>query len=365
MGTLPPAARADAADLLRAHLRLYPSAEAASAAPHCLARLAEDAHDSSAARTYYSEIAGQYPNQYYAMLARERMEKMGAAPPSTQVNEFLRSVAFTERARVKDFKPGSAAAARIERADLLKRAGFEDWAEQELRFAARTDDQPYVMALQLAALIAAKPDQSLHVIKSYAGGYLYLPLESAPRQFWTFAFPMAFRADLETLSKQNGLDPFLVAGLVRQESEFNPQAVSKTGARGLAQIEPATGKELSRRLKLTTYSSAGLFQPRLNLELGTYYLKSLIGLTGGREDAALAAYDAGLTHVRAWLTWGDFREPAEFIETVPFTETRSYVQGVLRNAGHVPPPVRRGSSCALCRALTCGCSGRQLNRERE
>jgi soluble lytic murein transglycosylase len=328
--------RSDAADFLRQHLRLFPSAESASAALYFLGRLAEDARDSSAARTYYSEIAGQYPNQYYAMLARDRLAKTGPIVSSVQVNEFLRSVAFTERARVKDFTPAPATAARIERAKLLQQAGLTDWAEQELRFAAQAatgaTDQPYVIALQLASLLSAKPDQSLRAIKSYAGGYLFLPLDSAPRQFWTFAFPLPFRSEVETFSKQNGLDPFLMAALIRQESEFNPQAVSRTGARGLAQIQPATGQDLSRRLKLTTYSAAGLFQPRMNLELGTYYLKSLLGSVGGREDAALAAYDAGLTHVRAWLTWGDFREPAEFIETVPFTETHGYVQGVLRNA---------------------------------
>jgi soluble lytic murein transglycosylase len=328
--------RSDAADFLRQHLRLFPSAESASAALYFLGRLAEDAHDASAARTYYSEIAGQYPNQYYAMLARDRLAQTSSLASSPQVNEFLRSIAFTERARVKDFTPASATAARIERAKLLQQAGLADWAEQELRFAAKAAagaaDQPYVIALQLASLLSSKPDQSLRAIKSYAGGYLFLPLDSAPRQFWTFAFPLPYRSEVETFSKQNGLDPFLVAALIRQESEFNPQAVSRTGARGLAQIQPATGKDLSRRLKLTTYSAAGLFQPRMNLELGTYYLKSLLGSVGGREDAALAAYDAGLTHVRAWLTWGDFREPAEFIETVPFTETHGYVQGVLRNA---------------------------------
>lgn len=324
--------RPDAADLLRAHLRLFPSAESASAALYFLGRLAEDAHDSAAARSYFSEVAGQYPNQYYATLARDRMAKAGTAPPSAQVTEFLRSVAFTERARVKDFKPGPAAAARIERVKLLEQAGQADWAEQELRFAAKNDDQPYVMAMQLASLSTVKPDQGLRYIKAYAGGYLFVPLDAAPRQFWSFAFPLPFREEVESLSKQNGLDPFLMAALIRQESEFNPKAVSRTGARGLAQIQPATGKDLSRRLKLTTYSSTGLFQPHLNLQLGTYYLKSLLGQVGGREDAALAAYDAGLTHVRAWLTWGDFREPAEFIETIPFTETHSYVQGVLRNA---------------------------------
>ena len=324
--------RGDAAELLREHLRRFPSADSASAALYFLGRLAEDAHDTGAARTYYNEIASQYPNQYYAVLARERLAQTGSAAASAQVNEFLRGVGFTERARVKDFRPRPVAAARIERAKLLEQAGLADWAEQELRFAAKTEDQPYVMALQLAVLKAAKPDQSLHVIKSYAGGYLFVPLDSAPRQFWTFAFPLPFRSELEIYSKQNGLDPFLMAALIRQESEFNPKAVSRTGARGLAQIQPATGRELSRRLKLAGYSASGLFQPRLNLQLGTYYLKSLLAAVGGREDAALAAYDAGLTHARAWLTWGDFREPVEFIETVPFTETHAYVQGVLRNA---------------------------------
>ncbi len=324
--------RGDAGDLLRAHLRLFPASENASAALYFLGRLAEDAHDSGAARTYYAEISGQYPNQYYAMLARDRLAKIAPAAASASVNEFLYSVAFPERARIKDFKPGPSTALRIERSQLLQQAGLPDWAEQELRFAARTGDQPYVIALELASLTTAKPDQAMRFIKSFAGGYLYLPVDSAPRQFWTLAFPLPYRTDVETFSKQNGLDLFLMAALIRQESEFNPKAVSKTGARGLAQIQPATGKDLSRRLKLTNYSSAGLFQPRLNVELGAYYLKMLLGSVGGREDAALAAYDAGLTHARAWLTWGDFREQAEFIETVPFTETHAYVQAVLRNA---------------------------------
>ena len=95
---------------------------------------------------------------------------------------------------------------------------------------------------------------------------------------------------------------------------------------------PATGRELSRRLKITTYSTARLFQPAVNLQLGTYYLKSLTGQVEGRTEVALAAYNAGLTRARDWLTWGEFREPAEFIETVPFSQTRDYIQIVLRNA---------------------------------
>ena len=89
---------------------------------------------------------------------------------------------------------------------------------------------------------------------------------------------------------------------------------------------------MSRRLKVAPYSTLSLFQPAVNLRLGTYYLKMLDTQVGGKVEVALAAYNAGLTRARTWLTWGEFREPSEFIETVPFTQTRGYIQAVLRNA---------------------------------
>jgi soluble lytic murein transglycosylase len=172
----------------------------------------------------------------------------------------------------------------------------------------------------------------MRYIKRYAGGYLYMPIESAPMDFWKFAFPIPYREDLERYSKQNGLDPFLLAALIRQESEFNPTVVSRANARGLTQIMPSTGRELSRRLKIAPYTTAKLFEPGMNLRLGAFYLKSIADGLGGRWEAALAAYNAGLSRARSWSSWGEFREPAEFIETVPFTETREYIQTVLRNA---------------------------------
>jgi soluble lytic murein transglycosylase len=329
----------DAGDLLRAHLRLFPAAESASAALYFLGRLAEDAHDDGAARAYFEEIAREYPNQYYASQARERLAQLPPVAPATAAataavaSQFLRSVAFPQRARTISFQATPAASARLERARLLASAGFEDWANGELRFGAQTEDQPHLMAMELASLSTqAMPDQAIRYIKRYAGSYLFLPLDSAPHQFWTLAFPLPYRADLERFSKQNGLDPFVVAALIRQESEFDPKAVSKANARGLTQIEPSTGRELSRRLKVKSFTTAALFQPAVNLELGTFYLKMLTSQTGGRMEAALASYNAGLTRARDWLTWGDFHEPAEFIETIPFSETRNYVQTVLRNA---------------------------------
>jgi len=323
----------DAADLLRAHLRLFPSSDNASAALYFLGRMAEQSRDRASARAYYEEIAREYPNQYYAMLARDRITPLAGVTPAPAAAEFLRAVNFPQRARTTVFDASPTSLARIERAKLLVLAGLKDWAEIELRYGAQTGDQPQLLAMQLGALIGdGKPQQAIRYIKSYAGNYLFLPIESAPLDFWRLAFPLPYRADLERFSKQNNLDPFLMAALIRQESEFDAGVTSPANARGLTQIEPATGRELSRKLKIPAYTTAKLFQPTLNLQFGTYYLRVVTDQLGGHTEAALAAYNAGMSRAKSWLTWGDFKEPAEFVETVPFTQTRGYIQAVLRNA---------------------------------
>jgi soluble lytic murein transglycosylase len=325
---------ADAGDMLRAHLRMFPGGEYAAGALYFLGRLAEGAHDAAGARAYYDEIIREYPNYYYTVVARERLKEIGNVAPSPKVNEFLRGIDFPQRSRTLNFAANATARARIERARLLASAGLDDWAVNELRYGAQNEDQPQVLAVELAAMTTKTvgPDQAMRYIKRYAGSYLFLPIESAPLEFWKYAFPLPYRAELERFAKANGLDPFLVAALIRQESEFNPKAVSRMNARGLTQILPGTGRELSRRLKVKTYATASLFVPAVNLQLGTFYLKSIVDNLGGRWEAALAAYNAGPSRAKAWSSWGEFREPAEFIETVPFSETRNYIQTVLRNA---------------------------------
>ena len=323
----------DAAEMLRAHLRLFPASENASGALYFLGRLADQSRDRPAARAFYDEISREYPNQYYAMLARDRLTPVATAGPSPAAAEFLKTVGFPQRARTTVFDATASSLARIERAKMLVSAGLKDWAEIELRYGAQNGDQPHLLAMQLGALIGdGQPAQAIRYIKSYAGNYLSLPIDSAPPDFWHLAFPLPYRADLERFSKQNDLDPFLMAALIRQESEFDPKVTSRANARGLTQIEPVTGRELSRKLKIPAYTTAKLFQPTLNLQFGTYYLRLVTNQLGGHTEAALAAYNAGMTRAKSWLTWGDFQEPAEFVETVPFTQTRGYIQAVLRNA---------------------------------
>jgi len=176
------------------------------------------------------------------------------------------------------------------------------------------------------------PDQGIRYIKRYAPDYLSLSLDTAPDKFWRLAFPLPYRKQLEDFCRPLSLDPFLVAALIRQESEFNPKAVSRANARGLTQVMPTTGKQLSRKLGIRGYRTNMLFSPDTNLKIGTYYLKVLSDELEGKLEAALASYNAGKSRVVTWLGSGSYHEPAEFVESIPFKETRNYVESVLRNA---------------------------------
>jgi soluble lytic murein transglycosylase len=320
---------ADAALLLREQLKNYPASEEASAALYFLGRLA---NDTRTARTYFTEAATEYPNVFYAGLARQRLATLPTAQPAEPVTAFLKTVAFPLRSRAGEFTMTPNAQLRIERAELLAKAGQSSLAEAELRFGAEAGEQPQLLGMEIAKVLSAgDPAKGLRYIKRYARGYLLMPIATAPKEFWKLAFPLPFRASLDKHTQQYGVDTYLMAALIRQESEFDPQAVSVTDARGLSQIEPATGRDLSGRLHVT-YTLPKLFQPDFNIQLGAFYFDWLTKQLGGNTEAALASYNAGLSRAKTWLKWDEYREPAEFIESVPITQTREYIQAVLRNA---------------------------------
>ena len=148
--------------------------------------------------------------------------------------------------------------------------------------------------------------------------------DSVPRYFLAMYYPMHYRDDIEKYSKDNGLDPFLIMGLIHQESYFNPSAKSSVGATGLMQLMPSTGKELAARLG----TSSNLTDARTNIRLGTAHFKMLVNLFGGNTELAVAAYNAGQGRVAQWRR--TLPHPMdEFLEAIPFRETRTYVKHVV------------------------------------
>ena len=149
------------------------------------------------------------------------------------------------------------------------------------------------------------------------------------------AYPLAFGAD-DTDRVSGAPELALLLGLARQESELDPQAISRSGAMGLMQLMPATARQVSRKLGMS-YSRSRLREDRgYNIALGSTYLAELLETFQGDRALALAAYNAGPNRVAEWLrTYGDPRsdkvDPIDWIELVPFAETRNYIQRVLES----------------------------------
>jgi len=327
-------------DLLAEHLRDYSAHFTAGAALYFLGRNFEQQSDFAAARDAYQLLARTFENHYYAMLARERLrspEIAGVAKDGVAKDGPAKSAAAQWLAGLKFPAPkpvpseGPATTARLLRSRLLRTAGLDDLADSELRFGARIDGQPALLAMELAGAADA-PHRAMRLMKSLTPDYLNLPMEDAPRKFWELLFPLPYRADLVRNARERELDPFLLAGLIRQESEFNPDALSPANAYGLTQVRPATGRQFARQAGVPRFSIGALFQPAVNLKIGSFIFRGMLDHNSGSLEQTLASYNAGPNRVAEWLSWNTYREPAEFVESIPFTETRDYVQAVLRNA---------------------------------
>jgi soluble lytic murein transglycosylase len=321
----------NAGDLLAEHLRDYSAHFTAGAALYFLGRNFEQQSDFAAARTAYQLLARTFENYYYAMRAHERLrspEIAAVAKDSSAKSaaQWLAGLKFPAPRPVP--AEGPATTARIERSRLLRLAGLDDLADSELRFGARTDGQPALLAMELAGAADA-PHRAMRLMKSLTPDYLNLPVEDAPRKFWELLFPLPYRADLVRTARLRELDPFLLAGLIRQESEFNPEALSPANAYGLTQVRPVTGRQFARQAGIERFSIRALYQPAVNLKIGSFILRGMLDHNSGSLERTLASYNAGPNRVAEWHT---YREPAEFVESIPFTETRDYVQAVLRNA---------------------------------
>jgi soluble lytic murein transglycosylase len=146
-------------------------------------------------------------------------------------------------------------------------------------------------------------------------------------------FPLPYGELLVDEAERADVDPWLLAGLVRQESSFDPRARSWVGATGLSQIMPATGAWLAPGAGVRNFQPELLAVPEINLRMGSRYLRDQLKRYRGARDLALAAYNAGPSRADRWKTeLGHGRDVDAFREKIPFAETRHYVQVVIRNA---------------------------------
>lgn len=295
----------------------FPNSGEVAAAMYWSGRAWRRAGDTARARERWREVMARDPLSYYASRSAVRLDsaqwmpRRGALPAPARFQNAL------ARAAVLDHL-GMDAEERFEY-ERIERESREQPANALAAGAALLDRGESVRAIRLGwrAIGAARTARD-SAAKMDERGY-------------ALVYPLFHEVELIARARQNDLDPALVAAVIRQESSWNPRALSRAGARGLMQIMPSVGEAIARSKGFPVWDAALLFDPDVSLELGTAHLRAALSEYSSLPRA-LAAYNAGGSRVNRWARRTGASDPELFIERIPFVETRDYVRIVMRNA---------------------------------
>ncbi len=304
--------RAGATDVWEAYLDDFPAGRRWQEASYWAARMRLELGQETDARRILARLRREDPVSYYAVMGAELLGERytlvlpdGGAPASPPwLGEGMTRVS------------------------LLQDAGLLAGVEAEVS--------------RLTALARISPEALLEVAEALVeGGWAIeginlgweLREAGAPwdRRLLAVVFPFPYRELIEREAAEWGLDPILMASLIRQESAFKPDIRSSAGAVGLMQVFPGTGAELARRQGPARFRESHLEVPEVNLHLGTAFYRDMSRRYDGDLVLTLVAYNAGPTRATRWRRYPEMGDPARFTERIPFDETGGYVKNILRN----------------------------------
>lgn len=318
----------DAGDRLSTFLLKYPVSANSVDALYWLGRNSERGGNPAHARSFYDKAVERFPQTYFGNAAAARLANLG--PGEENPAEFLEKIPPPPALRPFDEPIPVAAADRWARAQALRSIAFDASAEQELKNAFFATSSPrFLLDAAQAAFEQGHFGAGMAYARIVVPSFDSRKFGEVPIAAWKSLFPLPYEAALRREAAKNDFDPMFAAGLIRQESTFQADAVSHANAIGLMQVLPKTGKLLAKQIKVR-YAKNKLFEPDYNIAIGMVYIASLVKQTGAPEYAA-AAYNAGEDRIAAWKAERNYEEIPEVVESIPFTETREYVQIVLRN----------------------------------
>lgn len=359
-----------AGDLRRAIERLQPLLDTADErhfAGYWQARAYATLGDKARALALYGQLWAEAPGSYYGQLARSRLIELGQLPlaaprcPPAAAAPSPAAIAAGQQLDTVSER-WSAQLPRLARARLLWRAGIEQDARHELllatleygrtvyghrarAFAVRQDAlrrwrgaaqplSPFWGTRGLTLRRAAPElEPALGGLLASIGELDFLAVRLTPTAAASpdqGRFPRRYEALVRNAAAREGLDPHLVWAIIHKESAFRPDALSRVGAAGLMQLMPRTAARLAAERKLALEDAREVYEPPLNLALGTRYLRALVDKFHGQLPLVAAAYNGGPGNVAAWLDWrGRGAELDQFVEEIPFRESRGYAKKVV------------------------------------
>ena len=258
----------------------------------------------------YNQILAEAPRSYYGMLAAGRLGR-------TREGGIAGQIALPREPRA-----GLSHDSGLARVVLLRRINLVEEAAAELESAVQDAAGDPVRLYGMAGVYieAERYHMALRIMRRHFQTVAATGDPALPRAFWEMYYPYAWRDEMRDAAQRRGIDPYLVAAVVREESSYYPRAISRAGARGLMQLMPATARLMA--------PPGDLDDPGFNIELGTRFLAGLMREFNDPR-LALAAYNAGPKNVRQWMSTRRTDDIEAFVEQIPFDETRLYVKRVV------------------------------------
>ena len=316
-----------AAILFDEQIANYPGGKEIPAALYWRGRVYQDQEQSpEKAAAYFRAVSTTYLHYYYAQLAAQRLSEMHGVTPADMPQ--LSSIHREEIPALTDDVPEDDV--HVVRAKLLANAGLNEYITPEIQAAEGSDEWGGFAEAEIYASYGEN-FKAMHVMKKAISFYASASIDEIPLAYWKILFPQPYWGTIQSESSKNGLDPYMVASLIRQESEFNPGVVSHANAYGLMQLLPSVGRQMAKQEGIRHFNEGELLDPNTNIRLGTLYLRQTLSQFGDKPEYAFAAYNAGADRVTDWQSIGSYKGIDEFVESIPFTETRDYVQAIIRN----------------------------------
>ncbi len=332
----------NAAQVIDAYLLRFPDSPRAAAALYWLGRIEEEQGSLTEARALYALLARRFVHTYYAPLAAARAAavraRQGSLASPTDSSAAPLAAALIPVLAPPVIPPSlacfTAALSDAARPALILQAlDLQTLEEDFLKAALAADNPPAELHLLLAEMYAGqdKAASALFSALKAEPAYAHLEFSNLSEEVWNLLYPQAYRKLIVSQARLNHLDPYLVMGLIRQESGFNPHALSVANARGLMQVLPETAVHTSRPSRRRS-AARRLNDPNYNVRVGCAYLAGLMKAFDNRPELAMAAYNAGDFRVKDWVSKYSFRDSEMFLESIPIPATRGYVEAVLRDA---------------------------------
>ena len=315
----------DAAGLARIHL--------------WLGKAALTLGDGVTATAQFEQARQTDPDSFAALRAEAWLAEQGTSIPPVQGEIDTGSTAAPDWAAVEAWlaatwgpEPATTSQTAWLRGRELQLLGLRQEAEKEF-LAALSESASDEWALY--RLARSFQDLGLTHLAARAAGRLLArsdaPLAETPRPLLEVAYPLAYAPLVETAGRENGVSPLVLLALIRQESLYDPQAISVAGAPGLTQVIPTTAAEIAEKLGRRDFTPPDLLEPSLNIEFGAFYLGDQLRRFDGDLHLALAAYNGGPGNALGWRDDPAATDPDFLTETIDLEETRSYLELVLAN----------------------------------